>query len=67
MEGKVMQNTKITDTIQYVGTDDKNIDLFESQYIVPNGVSYNSYVIAFFGVKKNCCASRRSSWRNSQA
>ncbi len=45
MEGKVMQNTKITDTIQYVGTDDKNIDLFESQYIVPNGVSYNSYVI----------------------
>lgn len=40
-----MQNTKITDTIQYVGTDDKNIDLFESQYIVPNGVSYNSYVI----------------------
>ena len=40
-----MQNKKITDTIQYVGTDDKNIDLFESQYIVPNGVSYNSYVI----------------------
>lgn len=40
-----MQNTKITDTIQYAGTDDKNIDLFESQYIVPNGVSYNSYVI----------------------
>ncbi len=40
-----MQNTKITDTIQYVGTDDKNIDLFESQYIVPSGVSYNSYVI----------------------
>ena len=40
-----MQNTKITDTIQYVGTDDKTIDLFESQYIVPNGVSYNSYVI----------------------
>ncbi|MDE7275392.1 MAG: MBL fold metallo-hydrolase [Lachnospiraceae bacterium] len=40
-----MQNTKITDTIQYVGTDDKSIDLFESQYIVPNGVSYNSYVI----------------------
>lgn len=45
MEEKAMQNTKITDTIQYAGTDDKNIDLFESQYIVPNGVSYNSYVI----------------------
>jgi len=31
--------------ILYVGTDDKNIDLFESQYVVPNGVSYNSYLI----------------------
>lgn len=40
-----MKNIRITDTIQYVGTDDKEIDLFESQYIVPNGVSYNSYVI----------------------
>lgn len=40
-----VQNINITDTIKYVGTDDKSIDLFESQYIVPNGVSYNSYVI----------------------
>ena len=40
-----MQNITITDTIKYVGTDDREIDLFESQYIVPNGVSYNSYVI----------------------
>lgn len=40
-----MKNTIITDTIKYAGADDKNIDLFESQYIVPNGVSYNSYVI----------------------
>lgn len=40
-----MQNIHITDTIQYVGTDDREIDLFESQYIVPNGVSYNSYII----------------------
>lgn len=40
-----MQDIKITDTIKYVGTDDREIDLFESQYIVPNGVSYNSYVI----------------------
>ena len=38
-------NTKITDTIYYAGVDDKTIDLFESQYVVPNGVSYNSYVI----------------------
>ena len=40
-----MKNIAITDTIQYVGADDKTIDLFESQYVVPNGVSYNSYVI----------------------
>ncbi len=36
---------KITDTIKYIGVDDHNIDLFEGQYIVPNGISYNSYVI----------------------
>ena len=36
---------KITDTIKYIGVDDTTIDLFESQYVVPEGVSYNSYVI----------------------
>lgn len=36
---------KITDSISYVGVNDKTIDLFESQYNVPNGVSYNSYII----------------------
>ncbi len=36
---------KISDAIKYIGCDDKTIDLFESQYPVPNGVSYNSYVI----------------------
>ncbi len=35
----------ITETIKYVGVDDTDIDLFESQYVVPHGVSYNSYVI----------------------
>lgn len=35
----------ISDSIKYIGVDDKTIDLFESQYIVPNGVSYNSYLI----------------------
>ena len=35
----------ITEKIVYVGVDDTDIDLFESQYLVPNGVSYNSYVI----------------------
>ena len=36
---------KISDAIKYIGCNDKTIDLFESQYPVPNGVSYNSYVI----------------------
>lgn len=40
-----MKDIVITDSIKYIGVDDKDIDLFESQYIVPNGVSYNSYVI----------------------
>lgn len=40
-----MKEITITDSILYVGVDDKTIDLFESQYIVPNGISYNSYVI----------------------
>ena len=40
-----MQNKKLTDDIFYVGADDKTIDLFEGQYVVPNGISYNSYVI----------------------
>lgn len=36
---------KITDDIKYVGVNDHKIDLFEGQYDVPNGMSYNSYVI----------------------
>ena len=35
----------ISDKIKYIGVDDTTIDLFESQYAVPDGVSYNSYVI----------------------
>ena len=35
----------VSDSVKYIGADDKDLDLFESQYIVPNGVSYNSYVI----------------------
>ncbi len=35
----------ISDSVKYIGCNDKTIDLFESQYPVPNGVSYNSYVI----------------------
>ncbi len=40
-----MKDITISDSIKYVGVDDHDIDLFESQYIVPNGVSYNSYII----------------------
>ncbi|MBS6395804.1 MAG: FprA family A-type flavoprotein [Clostridiales bacterium] len=40
-----MKDRKVTESILYVGCDDKDIDLFESQYHVPNGVSYNSYII----------------------
>ena len=35
----------ISEDIKYIGVDDKDIDLFEGQYIVPNGISYNSYLI----------------------
>ena len=35
----------ITSSIKYIGVDDTTLDLFESQYIIPNGISYNSYVI----------------------
>ena len=40
-----MANNKVTDSIIYVGVNDRKIDLFEGQYNVPNGISYNSYLI----------------------
>lgn len=40
-----MRDTYISDSVLYVGADDKTLDIFESQYPIPNGVSYNSYVI----------------------
>ncbi|MBR1863325.1 MAG: FprA family A-type flavoprotein [Ruminococcus sp.] len=40
-----MSEVKISDSIVYIGADDKDLDLFESQYVVPNGMAYNSYVI----------------------
>lgn len=40
-----MSNVTISDAVLYVGADDKTLDLFESQYIIPNGMAYNSYVI----------------------
>ena len=35
----------VTENIKYIGVDDTDLDLFESQYIIPNGISYNSYLI----------------------
>ena len=40
-----MKDIVISDAVKYIGVDDHDIDLFESQYEVPDGVSYNSYVI----------------------
>lgn len=40
-----MKDINITSSIQYIGVDDKTLDLFEGQYVIPNGISYNSYVI----------------------
>lgn len=59
-----MKDITITDTIQYIGADDKDIDLFESQYVVPNGVSYNSYVILDdkVAVMDTVDARRREEW-----
>mgnify|MGYP002729233085 CR=1 FL=1 len=36
---------KVTDSVIYIGADDHDIDLFEGQYVVPNGMAYNSYAI----------------------
>ena len=36
---------QISDSVKYIGVNDKKIDLFEGQYTVPLGMSYNSYVI----------------------
>lgn len=40
-----MNKTYISESIKYIGVDDRETNLFEGQYIIPNGVSYNSYVI----------------------
>ncbi len=44
-EDKSMDKYSVTDSIRYVGVKDLDLDLFESQYPVPDGVTYNSYVI----------------------
>ena len=55
---------KVTDTILYVGANDHDVDLFEGQYIVPNGMAYNSYVILDekVAVMDTIDASRTAEW-----
>lgn len=59
-----MKDTTITENILYIGADDKDLDLFESQYVIPNGVSYNSYVILDekVAVMDTLDARRREEW-----
>lgn len=61
-----MKDTLISESIKYIGADDKDIDLFESQYVVPKGVSYNSYVILDDAIAVMDTADRRASseWMN---
>ena len=40
-----MTDNKISSNILYIGADDKELDLFEGQYVIPEGISYNSYLI----------------------
>ena len=60
---------EITKDIKYIGVDDLDLDLFESQYIVPNGISYNSYVILDEKIAVMDTVDRRKSdewWKNLQ-
>ena len=60
---------RITEDIKYVGVNDHKIDLFEGQYIVPNGMSYNSYVILDekIAVLDSVDAAFRDEWLANQA
>ena len=57
----------ISETIRYTGCDDTTIDLFESQYPVPTGVSYNSYIIFDEKIAVMDTADKRASeeWKNN--
>lgn len=62
-------NKQITDKIRYIGVDDLDIDLFESQYDVPNGMSYNSYIILDekVAVLDTCDARKADEWKQNLA
>ncbi|MGN1418420.1 MAG: FprA family A-type flavoprotein [Acutalibacteraceae bacterium] len=46
-----MENVIISDSVKYIGASDRTLDLFEGQYILPEGMAYNSYVI----LDEKCC------------
>ena len=50
---------KITEDIRYIGVNDHDVDLFEGQYIVPDGMSYNSYVMIDEKIA-SICANQKS-------
>ena len=63
----------ITDTIKYIGVNDHEVDLFEGQYVVPNGMAYNSYVviddkIAVFEekIQKLKLATQKDLWKSNK-
>lgn len=60
---------EITSKIKYIGVDDLDIDLFESQYEVPNGMSYNSYVILDekIAVMDTCDGRKAEEWKKNLA
>lgn len=62
-----MKDVIISDAVKYIGADDKTLDLFESQYIIPNGVSYNSYVILDekIAVMDTIDARKTEEWKNN--
>ncbi len=65
-----IMNRDITNTVKYIGVDDTDIDLFESQYIVPNGISYNSYLVEAAKIAVMDTVDRRKSaewWANLTA
>ena len=43
--GIIYNTMKVTEDIAYVGVNDHQVDLFEGQYVVPNGMAYNSYIV----------------------
>ena len=58
---------KITDSIIYIGTDDYSEPKFESQYMIPDGMSFNSYLIKdkSIAVLDSCDKSTSAQWRNN--